>query len=97
MINDLLFDAPRRHFLREMPKDWGTPSWNYRFDQKQRGDAENMGVRHGIDLVSWFAHPKSEEEEDLHLSRHMASYLMYVLRSLFSGCLTYGHSPLLFP
>lgn len=43
LIGDLLFEAPRRHFLRETPKDFGVPSWSYMFDQADVGDKERMG------------------------------------------------------
>lgn len=43
LIGDVLFQAPRRHFLRETPKDFGEPSWNYLFDEKRIGAEERMG------------------------------------------------------
>ena len=43
LIGDLLFQAPRRHFLRETPKDFGEPSWNYLFGEAKPGAEERFG------------------------------------------------------
>lgn len=35
IFGDVFFQAPRRHFLRETPKDFGAPSWNFFYDEKR--------------------------------------------------------------
>ena len=42
-LGDILFQAPRRHFLRETPKDFGEPSWAYSFEEKKKGAEERLG------------------------------------------------------
>ncbi|ORY68077.1 Alpha/Beta hydrolase protein [Leucosporidium creatinivorum] len=76
LLGDIFFQAPRRHFLRETPKDFGEPSWNYLYEERREGSEERMGVQHSADLQSWFGHPNSSDTEMHHLSRHMSSYLM---------------------
>ncbi|KAM0749102.1 alpha/beta-hydrolase [Meredithblackwellia eburnea MCA 4105] len=76
LLGDVFFQAPRRHFLRETPKDFGEPSWNYLYDEKRPGAEDRNGAQHGADLASWFGHPESEDVELHHLSRHMTAYLI---------------------
>lgn len=42
-IGDILFQAPRRHFLRETPKDFGEDSWNYLYREPRAGAQARMG------------------------------------------------------
>ncbi|GAA5849867.1 hypothetical protein JCM8547_000939 [Rhodosporidiobolus lusitaniae] len=81
-VGDILFQAPRRHFLRETPKDFGEDSWNYVFVEKREGAAERLGVQHGADLPSWFNHPDGKDVEMVELSRDMASYLINFVNHL---------------
>ncbi|GAA5988833.1 hypothetical protein JCM11641_005034 [Rhodosporidiobolus odoratus] len=81
-VGDILFQAPRRHFLRETPKDFGEDSWNYVFVEKREGAEERMGVQHGADLPSWFNHPEANDPEMAVLSRDMASYLINFVHHL---------------
>ncbi|GAA5875090.1 hypothetical protein JCM16303_005004 [Sporobolomyces ruberrimus] len=83
-LGDILFQAPRRHFLRETPKDFGEPSWAYVYEEPKRGAEERLGVQHGADLEDWFGHGIREGEEEADeeeggmakLSKDMASYLI---------------------
>lgn len=43
LIGDILFQAPRRHFLRETPKDFGEPSWSFLYDEKRAAAEPRMG------------------------------------------------------
>lgn len=43
LLGDIFFQAPRRHFLRETPKDFGEPSWNYLYEEPRAGAEERMG------------------------------------------------------
>lgn len=43
IIGDFLFQAPRRGFLRETPKDFGEPSWSYIYDEKRTGAESRVG------------------------------------------------------
>ncbi|KAK4047500.1 hypothetical protein OIV83_005413 [Microbotryomycetes sp. JL201] len=82
LVGDLLFQAPRRHFLRETPKDLGEPGWNYLFTEPRAGAEPHMGSQHAADLEHWFAHPNSTDKEMHHLSRHMSSYLINFVANL---------------
>lgn len=42
-VGDILFQAPRRHFLRETPKDFGEDSWNYLYREPRAGAQARMG------------------------------------------------------
>lgn len=42
-IGDILFQAPRRHFLRETPKDFGEDSWNFVYVEPREGAEERLG------------------------------------------------------
>lgn len=42
-IGDILFQAPRRHFLRETPKDFGEDSWNYLYREPRAGAQARFG------------------------------------------------------
>ncbi|GAA5958575.1 hypothetical protein JCM3765_006678 [Sporobolomyces pararoseus] len=75
-LGDILFQAPRRHFLRETPKDFGEPAWAYQFEEPRKGAFERLGVQHGADLPSWFNHPEEDDEAMVQLSKDMASYLI---------------------
>ncbi|GAA6036828.1 hypothetical protein JCM8097_006300, partial [Rhodosporidiobolus ruineniae] len=75
-VGDILFQAPRRHFLRETPKDFGEDSWNFLYTEPREGAKERLGVQHGADLPSWFNHPDGKDTEMVDLSRNMASYLI---------------------
>ncbi|KAL8278274.1 hypothetical protein RQP46_009306 [Phenoliferia psychrophenolica] len=75
ILGDVFFQAPRRHFLRETPKDFGEPSWNFLYDEKRP-------AQHGADLESWFGHPNSDDSELHHLSRHMTAYLINFVANL---------------
>lgn len=43
LLGDVFFQAPRRHFLRETPKDFGEPSWNYLYGEPRQGAKDRMG------------------------------------------------------
>lgn len=43
MLGDILFQAPRRQFLRETPKDFGEPSWNFIFTEPKQGADPRFG------------------------------------------------------
>ncbi|GAA5930319.1 uncharacterized protein JCM15063_004772 [Sporobolomyces koalae] len=75
-LGDILFQAPRRHFLRETPKDFGEPSWAFSFEEPRKGASERLGNQHGADLPSWFNHPEEDDEPMVRLSQDMASYLI---------------------
>lgn len=45
LYGDIFFQAPRRHFLRETPKDWGEPSWNYQYFEKRPGAQPHLGSK----------------------------------------------------
>ncbi|GAA6010570.1 hypothetical protein JCM11491_002976 [Sporobolomyces phaffii] len=75
-LGDILFQAPRRHFLRETPKDFGEPSWAYVYEEPRKGAPERLGVQHGADLPAWFNHPEEQDPELVQLSKDMASYLI---------------------
>ncbi|GAA6064523.1 hypothetical protein JCM10212_004774 [Sporobolomyces blumeae] len=81
-LGDILFQAPRRHFLRETPKDFGEAAWSYRYEEKRPRAAARLGVQHGADLPSWFAHPEEDDEAMLTLSKYMASYLVNFVNRL---------------
>ncbi|GAA6005766.1 hypothetical protein JCM10207_005326, partial [Rhodosporidiobolus poonsookiae] len=81
-VGDILFQAPRRHFLRETPKDFGEDSWNFVYEEKREGAAERLGVQHGADLTAWFGHPDANDAEIVDLSREMASYLINFVNHL---------------
>ncbi|KAM0790321.1 hypothetical protein ACM66B_003206 [Microbotryomycetes sp. NB124-2] len=82
LVGDLLFQAPRRHFLRETPKDLGEPGWNYIYTEPRAGSEPHMGSQHAADLEHWFGHPNSTDGEMHHLSRHMSSYLINFVANL---------------
>jgi len=42
-VGDILFQAPRRHFLRETPKDFGEDSWNYLYREAREGAPPRLG------------------------------------------------------
>lgn len=42
-VGDILFQAPRRHFLRETPKDFGEDSWNYVYVEPREGAEPRLG------------------------------------------------------
>ncbi|CEQ42040.1 SPOSA6832_03811 [Sporobolomyces salmonicolor] len=75
-LGDILFQAPRRHFLRETPKDFGEDAWGYVYEERREGAAERMGVQHGADLPAWFNHPAADDESMMQLSRDMGAYLV---------------------
>lgn len=43
LVGDVLFQAPRRHFLRETPKDFGEPSWNFLYTEPKDGADARLG------------------------------------------------------
>ena len=52
ILGDVLFQAPRRHFLRETPKDFGEPSWNFLYDEKRPGALPRNGGESFLLLLS---------------------------------------------
>lgn len=42
-LGDILFQAPRRHLLRETPKDFGEDSWNYLYLEPREGAEPRLG------------------------------------------------------
>ncbi|GAA5900026.1 hypothetical protein JCM6882_007028, partial [Rhodosporidiobolus microsporus] len=81
-VGDILFQAPRRHFLRETPKDFGEDSWNFLYVEKREGAEERMGVQHGADLPAWFGTPDASDIEMVDLSREMTTYLINFVHHL---------------
>ncbi|KAG0664274.1 hypothetical protein C6P46_001738 [Rhodotorula mucilaginosa] len=81
-VGDVLFQAPRRHFLRETPKDFGEDSWNYLYREPRAGAQARMGIQHGADLPAWFGHPDETDEPMLELSWDMTGYLINFVHKL---------------
>ncbi|BGP12869.1 hypothetical protein JCM10213v2_000786 [Rhodosporidiobolus nylandii] len=81
-VGDILFQAPRRHFLRETPKDFGEDSWNFIYTEPREGAEGRMGVQHGADLPAWFGHPDAKDPEMVQLSGEMATYLIHFVNHL---------------
>ncbi|SCZ89825.1 BZ3500_MvSof-1268-A1-R1_Chr1-3g01601 [Microbotryum saponariae] len=76
LLGDVFFQAPRRHLLRETPKDFGEAAWNYVWNEPREGADSRLGVQHGADLSAWWGRPNSSDSEIHRLSRHMTSYLI---------------------
>lgn len=53
ILGDVLFQAPRRHFLRETPKDFGEPSWNFLYDESRPGAEARNGGEWGGAALGW--------------------------------------------
>ncbi|GAA5980103.1 hypothetical protein JCM10908_001537 [Rhodotorula pacifica] len=81
-VGDILFQAPRRHFLRETPKDFGEDSWNYLYREPRAGAQARLGIQHGADLPAWFGHPDESDEAMLQLSWEMTGYLLNFVQKL---------------
>ncbi|GAA5864558.1 hypothetical protein JCM3774_005165 [Rhodotorula dairenensis] len=81
-VGDILFQAPRRHFLRETPKDFGEDSWNYLYREPRAGAQARLGIQHGADLPAWFGHPDESDEAMLQLSWDMTGYLINFVHKL---------------
>ncbi|GAA6011519.1 hypothetical protein JCM8202_004057 [Rhodotorula sphaerocarpa] len=81
-IGDILFQAPRRHFLRETPKDFGEDSWNYLYREPRAGAQARMGIQHGADVPAWFGHPDESDEAMIQLSWEMTGYLINFIHKL---------------
>ncbi|SCV68126.1 BQ2448_247 [Microbotryum intermedium] len=76
LMGELFFQAPRRHLLRETPKDFGEAAWNYVWNEPREGAESRLGVQHGADLSAWWGRPNSSDSEIHRLSRHLTSYLI---------------------
>ncbi|GAA5850567.1 hypothetical protein JCM9279_007545 [Rhodotorula babjevae] len=81
-VGDILFQAPRRHFLRETPKDFGEDSWNYLYREAREGASPRLGVQHGADLTAWFGHPDAADDDLVRLSWEMTGYLVNFVTTL---------------
>ena len=57
-VGDILFQAPRRHFLRETPKDFGEDSWNYVYREAREGAAPRLGGAHAVSSRLGLAVPR---------------------------------------
>lgn len=55
LYGDIFFQAPRRHFLRETPKDWGEPSWNFLYLEPKPGAEARFGGRYTVHFAARFA------------------------------------------
>lgn len=38
-----MFQAPRRHFLRDTPRDWGEDGWGFLYKEKREGAEKRLG------------------------------------------------------
>ncbi|KAK4332448.1 Alpha/Beta hydrolase fold [Rhodotorula toruloides] len=81
-LGDILFQAPRRHLLRETPKDFGEDSWNYLYLEPREGAEPRLGIQHGADLPAWFGNPEGDDEPMVQLSWEMTGYLINFVNRL---------------